>query len=243
MYGAFLLLAVLIAVPRGVVADPGRSGQNPTAAEIDLEDGHLQERSAGEAATSMAEQHAHLGPHFHWTTLRPANEADQRRAQEIVLSLRKALEPYWDYRKAIADGYEPFLPNVVQAHYHFTSKWRGLTSAFRFNAMHPTSLLYKKTPDGYQLEGAMYTAPKRAKESDLDARIPLSVGQWHAHVDICLPPKLSAQTADWTRFGPKGSIVTEAECKTLKGRWMPQLFGWMIHVYPFKDTPDQIWTH
>jgi hypothetical protein len=243
MYWALLLIAMLIAAPCETAAEPSHAGQNPTAIESGHQDGHMQERSAGEAATSMAEQHAHRGPHFRWTTLTPANEADQRRAQEIVLSLREALQPYRDYRKAIADGYEPFLPSVIQAHYHFTSKWRGFTSAFRFNARQPTSLLYKKTPDGYELEGAMYTAPKRAKEPDLNARVPLSVAQWHAHVDICLPAKSSAQTADWTRFGPKGSIVTEAECKALNGRWMPQLFGWMIHVYPFKDTSEEIWTH
>jgi hypothetical protein len=24
---------------------------------------------------------------------------------------------------------------------------------------------------------------------------------------------------------------------------VPQLFGWMIHVYPFEETPQKIWTH
>jgi hypothetical protein len=55
----------------------------------------------------------------------------------------------------------------------------------------------------------MYTAPKRANEDDLNSRIPLSVTQWHAHVDICLPPRREAKTADWSKFGPKGSILTE----------------------------------
>jgi hypothetical protein len=243
MRHAVLLLFALMTLPGDGAAESSPSRENPTAVETDHEHGHLHERPAGEAAASMGERHTHLGPHFRWTTARPANPEDQRRAEEIVMSLRKALEPYRDHRKAIADGYEPFLPNVAQAHYHFTSKWRGFTSAFRFNAAKPTSLLYRKTADGYELEGAMYTAPKRADETDLDKRVPLSVGRWHAHVDICLPPKRSAETADWTRFGPKGSIVTEAECKSVKGRWMPQLFGWMIHVYPFKDTTDKIWTH
>ena len=240
---AVLLLFALMALSGDGAAEPSQPREDSTAVETDHEHGHLQEGPAGEAAASMGEQHTHLGPHFRWTTLRASKANDQRRAEEIVTSLRKALEPYRDHHKAMADGYEPFLPKVTQAHYHFTSKWRGFTSAFQFNAAKPTSLLYKKTADGYELEGAMYTAPKRADETDLDKRVPLSVGRWHAHVDICLPPKRSAATADWTRFGPKGSIVSKAECDSVKGRWMPQLFGWMIHVYPFKDTPDQIWTH
>jgi hypothetical protein len=118
-----------------------------------------------------------------------------------------------------------------------------LKAAFPFNAAEPTSLLYRKTPGGYELEGAMYTAPKRANEDALDSRIPLSVAQWHAHVDICLPPRQKGKTADWKKFGPNGSIVTERECDAVKGRWIPQLFGWMVHVYPFEDTQETIWTH
>jgi hypothetical protein len=191
----------------------------------------------------MSEAHAHMGAHFRWTALRPANPADQQRGAEIVAALRKALAPYRDYRKAVQDGYEPFLPNVPQPHYHFTSKWRGFKSAFRFNSEQPTSLLYKKTPQGYELEGAMYTAPKRSDEHDLHKRVPLSVAQWHAHVNICLPPKRDVTTADWKQFGPKGVILTEGECDAVNGRWVPQLFGWMVHVYPFKDSVEQIWTH
>lgn len=206
-------------------------------------DGTMNEHHGQEVVTSMADAHAHMGPHFRWTTVRQANPIDRQKATEIVAELQKVLTPYRDYRRALKDGYEPFLPNVKQPHYHFTNKWRAFKSAFRFNPEQPTSLLYKKTAQGYELEGAMYTAPKRASEEDLDKRIPLSVAQWHAHVNICLPPKREAKTADWTRFGPKGSILTEAECDTVNGRWIPQLFGWMVHVYPFADSTEKIWTH
>ena len=245
---------VLNAVVASIVLTLGWASGNgqPAGEAISAEPHHghdltdhdaMHERQGEEAVSSMAATHAHMGPHFRWTTLRPANPADQQRAAHIVAELRKALAPYRDYRKAIHDGYEPFLPHVELPHHHFTSKWRGFKAAFRFNPEQPTSLLYKKTADGYELEGAMYTAPKRADEQDLHKRIPLSVAQWHAHVNICLPPKRSAKTADWSRFGPAGSILTEAECDAVKGRWVPQLFGWMIHVYPFKETPEQIWTH
>lgn len=209
----------------------------------DRGDARLDNSQEQETVTSMADRYAHMGPHFRWTHLRPVNPQDQEKTSEIVATLRQILEPYRDYKKAVKDGYEPFLPNVKQPHYHFTNKWRGFTAAFRFNTEQPTSLLYTKTADGYELEGVMFTAPKWANENDLDKRIPLSVAQWHAHINICLPPKRDAGTADWKQFGPNGSILTEKECREARGRWFPQLFGWMVHVYPFKDTPDQIWTH
>ena len=224
--------------------DQGKTS-NRMAGEQDgiHEDGLMHDHHGQETIMSMAEQDAHIGPHFRWTQLRPANRSDQERAAEIVEKLRQALEPYRDYRNAVKDGYEPFLSNVPQLHYHFTNKWRGLKSAFRFNAEQPTSLLYKKTKEGYELEGAMFTAPKHADERELNERIPLSVAQWHAHVNICLPPKREVGTADWKIYGPKGSIQTAEQCKAAKGRWIPQLFGWMVHVYPFKATTAQIWTH
>jgi len=251
-----MIVAVVLPFLLGGSISPAESDQlhthagdrlplNNTAheAQDEREDAGLHESHSQEAVTSMAATHAHMGPHFRWTTLRGANPADQQRAAEIVTGLRNTLEPYRDYRKAIEDGYEPFLPNVKQTHYHFTNKWRGLKSAFRFDARQPTSLLYNKTADGFELEGAMYTAPKRADENGLNKRIPLSVAQWHAHVNICLPPKRDAKTADWKKFGPNVSILTESECDAMDGRWMPQLFGWMIHVYPFRDSIEQIWMH
>ncbi len=203
----------------------------------------LQAHHADQAIQSMTDSHSHLGPHFRWTAKRMPAPEDRRRADATITALRAALAPYRDYRQAIKDGYEPFLPHVEQPHYHFTSKWRGFKAAFRFNPAEPTSLLYKKTAEGYALEGAMYTAPKGAGEDALDERIPLSVAQWHAHVNICLPPKRGAAQVDWRRFGPRGSIVTEAECAAAGGRFYPQLFGWMIHVYPFAETAERIWTH
>jgi hypothetical protein len=169
------------------------------------------------ANASMAPHHAHMGPHMKWTSRRPADPEDARRAGDILIRLREAVAKYRDYHAAIADGFEPFHPEIAQPHYHFTSKWRGFKAAFRFNPAEPTSLLYKKTAGGYELEGVMYTAPKRMSEEQLHERVPLSVAQWHAHINICLPPKKHAALADWTRFGFKGSIATEQECALAKG--------------------------
>jgi hypothetical protein len=227
------LLLVSSCVERKVVAE----GQ---AQEGDAEgDAH----HATEAATAMASHHQHLGPHFKWTAPRPQTPEDLERAEKIVQTLRTALARYKDHRVARADGFQPFLPNLPQPRYHFTSKWYALKGAFRFNPAEPTSLLYQRTPDGFELIGAMYTAPKRMGEEQLNQRVPLSVARWHVHVNICLPPRSEARRADLTRFGFKGSITTEEDCTRAGGRFYPQMFGWMLHVYPFEETFEKIWSH
>jgi hypothetical protein len=77
----------------------------------------------------------------------------------------------------------------------------------------------------------MYTAPRRMSEAQLDARVPLSVARWHAHINICLPPQDERGSADRTRFGFTGSISTAEDCTRAGGRFLPQIFGWMVHVY------------
>lgn len=201
---------------------------------------HHHEAGATEA---MTHTHAHMGPHMKWTLRRPLAMGDETKAAQIAKTLREALVKYQDYRVAVKNGFEPFHPEVKQPHYHFTSKWRGFKAAFRFNPAEPTSLLYKKTATGYELEGAMYTAPKRMDEDDLNTRVPLSVGQWHAHVNLCFPPKGRTASTDWTRFGFKGTIATEEDCNAAGGKFFSQVFGWMLHVYPFEQHPDRIWTH
>jgi len=94
---------------------------------------------------------------------------------------------------------------------------------------------------GYELVGAMYTAPRNESEIDLNARVPLSVARWHAHINICLPPRGSGANADWKKSGPDGSITSADACAAAGGRFFAQLFGWMVHVYPFERTPDEIW--
>ena len=196
-----------------------------------------------EIVQSMTGEHMHPEAHMRWSTLRPALPADQQRAVQIVETLRGSLDKYKDYHAAIADGYEPFFPNAPQRMVHFTNNWQGFLGAFRFDPAQPTSLLYKKTPGGYELIGAMYTAPRGMAEEKLDARVPLSVARWHQHVNICLPPRGKGSSADWTVFGPAGSIATREECSEAGGRFYPQVFGWMVHVYPFEQTPEKIWTH
>ena len=192
---------------------------------------------------SMVPHEQHTGPHIKWTTLRPANTADAQRAEQIVQSLRNTLARYKDYRVALEDGFAPVHPERKARHYHFANKQRRFMARSRFDAAEPTAILYKKTADGYELEGAMYTAPRLMSEDQLNERIPLSVAQWHAHVNLCFPPEEGGRRMNRRQFGFKGAITIESECQAAGGRFVPQAGGWMIHVYPFKPTTMEIWTH
>jgi hypothetical protein len=235
--------AILTVLALVFLATPGK-GQQPqehqhqhemdTASEPDK---HVEQG----AVKSMPPGHHRMGAHMKMTAQRPQTPDDLARADALASTLREAIEKYKDYRVALADGYKPFLPQVSQPQYHFTNYWNGFLGAFAFDTARPTSLLYKKTASGYELIGAMYTMPKNATEDQLNERVPLSVASWHAHVNLCMPPKGQAAQADWTRFGLAGSISTPEACTEAGGRFIPQIFGWMVHVYPFETSREKIW--
>ena len=200
----------------------------------------------GMPATSMA-------AHLKMTPRRAPSPGDSARAARTAAALRGALEKYRDVRAAARDGFTMFLPNVKdQRVYHFTSNRRALAAAFRFDPAEPTSLLYTKDAAGrFVLLGAMYTAPRHASLEELDARVPLSVARWHAHVDICVPRRGESERWRETeggrmRFGPAGAIATRAACDAAGGRFFPQLFSWMVHASVFagdgrSDDPSTVW--
>ena len=189
-------------------------------------------------------EHEHMAAHMHMSELRKPRSGDAARAQQVVDEARPALERYQDYRVALNDGYRIFLPNVPQKMYHFTNYQYAIGEAFRFDPTKPTSLLYEKHGDDYKLIGAMYTAPVRFSEEQLNERIPLSMAQWHQHINMCKPPKGREieMLGKQARFGLNGAITTEQECDAAGGTFMPHVFGWMVHMYPWEKTPDEIWS-
>jgi hypothetical protein len=187
--------------------------------------------------------------HMTMTTRAPLRAGDAARAAAIADTVGRAIAKYRDYHVALDEGFTIFHAEVPQRVYHFTSKSNGLASVFSFDPSRPTSLLYRKTSDGYQLVGAMFTAPKRFTPEQLDARVPLSVAEWHMHTNLCFPPRGQSQASlpagnTPSRFGFRGTISTEAECSAAGGRFFPSLFGWMVHVSPWEKNPALVWgTH
>jgi hypothetical protein len=188
---------------------------------------------------------AHMAGHMYMTTLRPIQAGDQQKADAIAAAAKQAMAPYQDYRKALADGYEIFLPNVPQHIYHFTKHEYGFEARYHFDPAKPTSLLYKKTPDGgYKLVGAMYTDRVGATEDELNERIPLSIARWHQHINFCKAPE--GRKAEYfgpdAKFGLLGTITTKEACDTAGGEFYPHIFGWMVHVYPYETDAKKIWS-
>jgi hypothetical protein len=190
------------------------------------------------------EGHMDMGPHMKMTALRQPKPGDTARAQQVAEEARRASEKYTDYHTALADGYQIFHPEVPQKMYHFTNYGYAMEAFARFNPEHPTSLLYEKHGDDYKLIGVMYTAPKRFTEDQLDERIPLSVAQWHEHVNFCRPPadKRKEMLAPHPQFGLRGSITTQEACDAAGGTFHPVIFNWMVHVYPFEKDQANIWS-
>ena len=209
--------------------------------------GAKQEDKDGDAsahAMHSMEGHMDMGPHMKMTALRPAKPGDAARAGQVVDGARKASEKYLDYHVALADGFKIFHPEFPQKMYHFTNYRYAAEAAFNFNPEHPTSLLYEKHGDDYKLIGVMYTAPKRLNEDQLDERVPLSVAQWHEHVNFCAAPpdRRGEGLLPHPQFGLKGSITTQEACDAAGGTFHPVIFNWMVHVYPFEKDPADIWS-
>jgi len=199
--------------------------------------------------TKVRAAHEGMAGHMTMTELRPMQPGDKERADAIVVAARKVADQYTDYKKALADGYLIFHPEIKQNVYHFTNNADAVRTTLRFDAAHPTSLLYEKTAAtagskaGYKLVGVMYTAPYRASEDELNRRVPLSIARWHLHTNFCLPP--AGGRADLLgpdpKFGLQGSITTAAACKAASGTFVEHVFGWMVHVYPYETDPARIW--
>jgi hypothetical protein len=248
LFGAIFVVTVLLVATPGhhvpstqspATQEPATPAQSKFMPGMDMGDEKSSERAAVQDMTpGHNDEHSH---HMYMTSMRTQTPEDIQRANEVATQLRAGIGKYKDYHVALADGFKIFLPNVPQPEYHFTSYRNGFLESLTFDPARPTSLLYKKTPTGYELVGAMYTMPKRATEDQLNERVPLSVAMWHLHTNLCLPPLGQLRTADWTKFGLKGSIITEDACSEAGGRFHPVIFGWMTHVYPYKDGLDNIY--
>lgn len=198
----------------------------------------MPEAAALEAGIQQT-MHGHMAgsPHMRMSPTRTATAADSARARAIVDTLRRAIARYADTATAVAEGYRMFAPQLKQQPiYHFTLLRSAWQNELGFDPARPTSLLYERAPDGrLVLAGAMYTAPRRATDDELDARVPLGIARWHLHSNICVPR--AGERARWreTRdgrmlFGPAGAVATRADCDAVGGRFLPEVFNWMVHV-------------
>jgi hypothetical protein len=186
-------------------------------------------------------------PHLRMTPSRAPAAGDSARAAVVLDSIRHSLNRYRDVRAALADGYRPFLPGVKQPVYHFTNRRRAVEERLRFDPAAPTSLLYRPDSSGTMvLVGVMYTEAPGTSLDELNRRIPLSIARWHQHVNWCLPRlgqlgRWRDSTGGRPVFGPRSPIATPEACAAVGGRFVPRLFGWMVHVNAFAADAGDVW--
>lgn len=193
----------------------------------------------GLSAKEMGPSMAAMAGHMTMTPSLPAQPGDEERAREVVAKVRAAIERYQDYRKALADGYVIANPTVTQPQYHFNNQANATLADREFDPARPTSLLYFSTPkQRYKLEGVMFTAAPNATAEELNSRIPLSIARWHEHTNFCGAPanRVNEYFGEHPKFGMFGSIRTAEACKAAGGTFMPHVFTWMVHVFPFEDN-------
>jgi hypothetical protein len=223
----------------------GLLGLSVASTNVSAQHAHADVSAAVMSDNDMAAMAAH---HTAMTPRRKATATDSTRAMEVVGTLRSAISKYRDIRVAKADGFRMFAPEIKnQRVYHFTKRLWAIENQFTFDASRPTSLLYRKDVQGnFVLVGGMYTAPKRYSAGDLNKNIPTSIARWHKHVNWCLPPR--GEDDQWRElrngrpvFGPLG-VATREECDAVHGRFVKEIFGWMVHANVFaSDDPSVIW--
>ena len=185
------------------------------------------------------------------TGLRNPKPGDAKRVRRMGERVRRAILPYRDVRQARRDGYKPFGDAPGRGIVHFVNYWRSWREGWGLRPEKPGALLYLRTDTGgetrYELVGAMFTASDGATIDELNRRVPLSQAQWHLHTNICTPrPVWSARKWDMKYadgspvYGP-GRTNTRALCDRAGGRFHERIFGWMVHVYPFRADPATWW--
>lgn len=187
-----------------------------------------------------------MGQHMQMSLPGAPQPGDEQRAGQIVDTARKVVAYYANVNTALADGYKPFFPTgKMGEEVHYTNSRLARLERRHIDYARPGSLLYKRTAQGMQAVGVMYTAPRDANAAELDAVAPLSIATWHRHVDFCGAPRglpLSERAGPQAQFGPQGSIHTEEACRQAGGLWIPEVLGWMTHVYPNAKSPNKVWS-
>jgi len=245
-YAAFALAALsgsaLMSLQEGLNMVPGGPGMDPHINSVTTPDpwgnpcDTMMDTMKGMSV--MGETMAAMTNHMCLTPLRPEQPRDAERVKAVVGQVRAAIEKYKDYKNAIKDGFVQANPAVDQPQFHFNNDANAKLADTTFDPARPTSLLYYRTPmQKFKLEGVMFTAHNSATEDELNQRVPLSIARWHKHTNFCAAPKdkVKEYFGDHPKFGMFGSIHTREACNAEGGTFIPVVFIWMIHVFPYEN--------
>ncbi|MEA2664441.1 MAG: hypothetical protein QOI11_1385 [Candidatus Eremiobacteraeota bacterium] len=178
--------------------------------------------------------------HMLMTAPRAARPGDARRAAAIVAAARAVVARYPDAAAAERVGYRKFLPGIELPVEHYVDDAAyAAQDAGHLDPARPAALIFERSGTALRPTGVMYVAAASASDAQLDRAVPLSAARWHRHVDLCFPPDndIAAAVQPGGRFGFQGSIDTADACRAAGGRWVPALYGWMVHVWPLRSDP------
>jgi hypothetical protein len=157
--------------------------------------------------------------------------------QRLLAMLRRDLVRYREPAAAERDGFLKQGDDVPPGALKHFFKYENLAKNHdHLDPAAPAAILYRRTAGGFELAGVMFTAPMSASMDELDRRIPLALGNWHSHRNICVPRKDSPPLrthAERAPFGFEGSIATRGACDAAGGVFLDNVYGWMTHVYPY----------
>ena len=186
----------------------------------------------------MGESMAAMAHHMCITPMRPVQPGDEEKTKALIATVKASIEKYKDYKKALADGFVIGNPKVIQPQSHFANNTFVRIADSQFDPTKPSALLYRRTPtERYKLEGVMFTDRLGASLDELNQRVPLSMARWHKHINFCGAPadKVKEYFGDHPKFGMFGSIYTKEACDAEGGKFFPEIFSWMVHVFPYED--------
>jgi len=195
----------------------------------------------GDQGPSMAA----MAGHMKITSMQAQQPGDEEKVKAVIATAKAIVERYKDYKTAAADGYVMANPTVKQFQYHFMNKANGDAALTGFDPNKPSALLYIGTAHkDFTLEGVMYTADPQATEDELNKRIPISIARWHEHIDFCAAPadRTDEYFGKSPKFGMFGSIKTKEGCDKARGQFLPTVFTWMIHVFPYEKEYKDIFS-
>lgn len=202
------------------------------AAEPAVDDGHAHD-TTDVALDEPHDAHEHddtmsagdegdptVGVHHDHVCDEPVTAAQQEAATGLQFATSTRIAEYWDFDKAIADGYTPITPDGrPMVHY---GRFDYIADGKVLDPSAPESLIYGTMPNGnHVLLGAMYL-------NDDDTVTPPAPGgcltQWHDHGNLCIAPGV----------GMVGIAEPDGSCPPGSSN---DVTAEMLHVW-FVDLPE-----
>jgi hypothetical protein len=147
--------------------------------------GQTAAHSHSAAAEGKSGAHSHSdgsGAASYAASYRNATPAQRAAADKLLADTRAGLWQWTDPAKVEAAGFRTIGDGVTGTE-HLVN-WNWINDDTVLDPNQPESLVFKVTPEGRQLEAAMYILPQWTKDADIPD-VGGTITQWHVHGDLC----------------------------------------------------------